>query len=211
MICEKEMKSWVTGNCSSKLHLIHQKAVNIAIYDRPIHHLSKEAESLCEDGIEIRASGSIESIRETLIEKLNRFPAIQKDISELLELFKELTGAVQYRLFLATVKNNMCRKFHTDINDLRLLCTYIGEGTLWLEEDNVDRAALNSRDHNESIVINENQIRQASTGSVVILKGAIYDAEGTKAIVHRSPTIEESGEHRLLLRIDTDQFLNFDR
>ncbi|MGK0427956.1 MAG: hypothetical protein ACJAUR_002072 [Ulvibacter sp.] len=43
-----------------------------------------------------------------------------------------------------------------------------------------------------------------------MLKGAIYLSEGTKAVVHRSPTIEESVETRLLLRIDTNEFLNFE-
>ncbi|MFD1553414.1 hypothetical protein [Putridiphycobacter roseus] len=33
--------------------------------------------------------------------------------------------------------------------------------------------------------------------------------EGTKAAGHRSPIIEESGEHRLLLRIDTNNFIDF--
>ncbi len=32
---------------------------------------------------------------------------------------------------------------------------------------------------------------------------------GTKAIARRSPAIEESGERRLLLRIDTNELLNY--
>ncbi|HAA11799.1 MAG TPA: hypothetical protein DCE41_08925, partial [Cytophagales bacterium] len=61
----------------------------------------------------------------------------------------------------------------------------------------------------EELVLDADSIQQAETGAVIILKGAIYPKEGTQAVLHRSPTIEESGERRLLLRIDTDEFLNF--
>ena len=50
---------------------------------------------------------------------------------------------------------------------------------------------------------------QVPENGVVLLKGALYPKAGTRAIVHRSPTIEESGEKRLLLRIDTNDNLNF--
>jgi hypothetical protein len=89
-----------------------------------------------------------------------------------------------------------------------MLCTYIGPGTLWLKEDNINRRALvSSSSQDEDIVVNQNEIQQVEAGSALILKGAIYPKEGTRAIVHRSPAIEESGERRLLLRIDTNSFL----
>ena len=101
----------------------------------------------------------------------------------------------------------MCRKFHTDINDLRLLCTYIGPGTLWLPDEAVDLKALQKGGDEQALVVDEQQIQQVSTGDVVILKGALYPE--ANPILHRSPSIEESGEKRLLLRIDTNEFLNF--
>jgi len=57
--------------------------------------------------------------------------------------------------------------------------------------------------------LNEKNIQQAKTGAVILLKGALYPKKGTNAIVHRSPTIEESGERRLLLRVDTNDHLGF--
>ena len=140
---------------------------------------------------------------------LKKYPLIKNDVISLLNLFKEITESNGYRILLATINSNMCRKFHTDINDLRMLCTYKGPGTLWLTENNINRKALESRCENNNIALDENKIKQAETGSVVLLKGALYPKEGTNAIVHRSPTIEESGKKRLLLRIDTNEFLNF--
>ncbi len=98
----------------------------------------------------------------------------------------------------------MCRKFHTDINDLRLLCTYAGPGTLWVAEDE------NNRDYDEEH-IGEVRIHQADTGDILILKGALYPKG--KPVVHGSPTIEETDGkrlcERLLLRLDTNSFLDF--
>jgi hypothetical protein len=133
-----------------------------------------------------------------------------KDIEHLLYIFTQITKANSFRLLLTTVNTNMCRRFHTDINDLRMLCTYSGPGTLWLTEDNINRKVLDTCGDNECIVLDESKVQQAPTGAVVILKGSIYPQEGAKAIIHRSPTIEESGQKRLLLRIDTNEFLNFE-
>jgi hypothetical protein len=203
-------KNWVEGNYLTKLHQIHSSEINIAIYNREITSLSKEIECALNQSIEVRVCGDIDIVVLAIQKELNLFTLLQKDIISLLHLFKEISKASSFRLLLATVNTNMCRKFHTDINDLRLLCTYSGPGTLWLKDDNVNRKALDTCGDNECIVLNETEIQEAKTGSVVILKGALYPNEVTKAIVHRSPTIQETGKSRLLLRIDTNEFLNFD-
>lgn len=203
-------ENWVIGNCSTTLQQIHHKEVNIAICNRAIDSFSKEVSQLIEKKIELRASGNTKTIINELNKELGSLNSvlILKDIEHLLSLFSQLTKATSFRLLLATVNTNMCRKFHTDINDLRLLCTYSGPGTLWLTEDNVNRNALDTCRDNECIVLDESKIQQAQTGAIVILKGALYPQDGTAAIVHRSPTIEETGNKRLLLRIDTSEFLN---
>jgi len=203
-------KNWVEGNCPTVLHQIHSNEVNIATYNREIDVLSNEIDTALNQAIEIRVNGDIDKIVQTMENNLKEFDLLKSDLISLLHLFKDITKANRYKVLLATVNTNMCRRFHTDINDLRMLCTYSGPGTLWLEDDNVNRKALDTCGDNECIVLDETKIHQAKTGSVVILKGAIYPTEGTKAIVHRSPTIEEIGERRLLLRIDTNEFLNFD-
>ena len=204
-------KNWAIGNFISVLDDIHESHVNIAIYNREITLLTTEANSLLEKDIKLRLSGNIDAIINEVHQTVSPidFPAITNDIKSLLHLFKKVSKAKSFRLFLATIDNTMCGKFHTDINDIRLLCTYRGSGTLWLKEENVNREALSSFGNNGSIAIDKNDIQQAPTGSVVLLKGAIYPKEETKAIVHRSPTIKENSNKRLLLRIDTNEFLNF--
>lgn len=198
------------GSDDKVLQDIHLKSKNIAVYQRDIKPLEKELNQLAEQTIEFRASGTVEEILSAIKDYFNtEHPdcvSLVEDISKLLSLFKKTTQASAFRLLLASVSTNMCRKFHTDINDLRLLCTYIGQGTLWLPDDAVNYKALQARKKEEEIVLDGWQIQQANTGDVVILKGALY--EESKPILHRSPTIEKSGEKRLLLRIDTNELLN---
>ena len=207
-IVETDSKSpvhWEIGTNLTILKRIHYKDVNIAIYERDVSALTNEINNLLEQNIEFKSSGDIDAMVGEMMKVIhpNKFSLIISDIKELLSHFKDLTDVNKFRLLLTTVNSNMCRRFHKDINDIRMLCTYSGPGTLWLTNDNVYQKALNNRGDNRNIVIEENSIQQVKTGAVALLKGAIYPHEATKAVVHRSPTIEESGEKRLLLRIDT--------
>jgi hypothetical protein len=198
-----------------KAHLlkeIHNSKRNIAIWQRSVVHLN--------DGITttqarltepVRASGTgneiLTHVENCLLADIEPTGIIRNDIAFLLTMFQYLTGSSTFRLLLAPVNTNMCRKFHTDINDLRLLCTYYGPGTLWLPDEFVNRKSLDTCDDGACIALDESKIQQAQAGEVVILKGAIYPQENFYACVHRSPTIEEAGQKRLLLRIDTNDFL----
>ena len=200
--------NWSIGTDTSILHNIHNKETNIAIYNRDISDLQQEILQVQEQNTELKISGSLEQIVKELDRHLDPSinPLLSKDIRDLLKHYQELTGSDQFRLLLATINTNMCKKFHTDINTLRLLCTYNGPGTLWVADDN------NAKDNGSSsgnLAIEEDRIHQVKTGSVALLKGAIYPDDDSTAIVHRSPTIEETGERRLLLRIDTNELSNF--
>ena len=207
---QSAVKNWALGNELSILEDIHHEDVNIAIYKREVNQLDPDISTLLDRDFEFRASGDIADILDQLSKDLGTDAEdLVKDAAELLANFKHFSGAASFRFLLATVKTDMCRKFHTDINDLRLLCTYSGPGTLWLTEENTNRRALGAYGGTESIVRDEKQIRQAETGDVLVLKGAVYPKDKTKAVVHRSPTIQDKGLKRLVLRIDTNEFLNF--
>jgi len=199
----------VIGSKPEILHTIHLQEKNIAIYQRDISHLHNDINSMIRNKIEFRISGTVDQIQAALGGQMAGYQALMTDLVYLLQLFSNVSKADTFKVLLATVHTNMCRKFHTDINDLRLLCTYTGLGTLWLPEEGIDRKALEKLLDNQDIVKNDVLVQQVQTGAVALLKGAIYDKPGTKAVVHRSPTIEETGQTRLLLRIDTNQFLNF--
>ncbi len=198
------------GNHAEALQDIHLERKSIAIYQRDTATLEEQLRPLVTDSIECRASGTVEDITASLATYFNKeYPQYRfwlEDILMILDTFKEVTKVRTFRVLLATVKSNMCRKFHTDINTLRLLCTYVGPGTLWLPDEAANHNACFGRGNNQDIVKDESMIQQVGTGDIVILKGALYP-EG-RPILHRSPTIEGTGENRLLLRIDTNENLN---
>jgi len=201
----------VTGTTPEILHEIHLEGRSIAIYNRDTSHLLEEANRLMSAKTDFRHNGSARDIEAALRKHVEPVlpgdSALLDDIHEALSLFQTIAKSDSLRMLLVTVNTNMCRRFHTDMNVLRLLCTYYGEGTLWLPEEAVDRKALDSFKDNERIIRDHALIQRVGTGSIAILKGAIYPAGDTKACVHRSPTIEESGGRRLLLRMDTNETL----
>jgi hypothetical protein len=171
--------------------------------------LQQELKHLATKTFKYQSSGTVDEITVALETHFNNqlpeFRDLFEDTSFLLNQFKQVAKVTSFRLLLATVSTNMCRKFHTDINDLRLLCTYVGPGTLWLPDEIIDHEAVKAKRNN--IILDKSLIQQVETGNVVILKGALYPK--ANAVIHRSPTIEESNEKRLLLRIDTNEGANF--
>ncbi len=190
---------------------IQKQSKNIAVYQRDLSLLQEELTQTMAKPIEFKTSGLDSEILSALQEYFETYvghgTGLLKDISEQLILFKQISGVKSFRLLFTTVNNNMCRRYHTDLNSLRLLCTYVGQGTLWLPDEIVNHKAFIKQGNNEQIVKDESLVQQARTGDVIILKGALYP--DANPIVHRSPTIEENGEKRLLLRIDTNESLSF--
>ncbi|PWL27141.1 MAG: hypothetical protein DCO96_12450 [Fluviicola sp. XM-24bin1] len=205
----EKVQNWEIGTSPEVFRDIAWQDVNVVIYERDIDNLKEEIELMLPMSIEIRCTGTIEEIMtefRSAISELNCVH-ISDDIEHLLNQFRSASGADSFRLLFETVTSNMCRRFHSDMNDLRMLCTYAGPGTLWLKDDNINRDALNQRGEDVNIVKNETEIQQLKTGAAVILKGAMYAKDGTKAAVHKSPPVEETGEKRLMLRIDVNENL----
>jgi len=199
------------GNDVGILNNIHSDHINISIYQRNLQKAQKEILHFLNQDVHIKVNGSPEKIIPTVKEHLNKQESshnyLFNDFLNLLKTFEALTQATCFRVLFSTIKTDMCRRFHTDVNNLRLLCTYYGPATLWLPEEAANRDAHHFGEDNEQIIKNPKLIQQANTGDVLILKGALYP--DAKAIIHKSPSIEESRKKRLLLRIDMNKPLNF--
>jgi len=197
------------GPEASVLERIHEPEVNIAVWERsipvPVQEISAVHHGLTR---EIRTHGCATAILEHLREVFAARELVAEhllhDIALLLEGFATTSMVKDLRLSLSAVNSNMCRRFHTDVNDLRLLCTYAGPGTLWLPNDAVNEQAIRSHDPHLPIERSPEDVQQVATGHVAIIKGALYPGDHVAACVHRSPTIEETGQQRLLLRLDTN-------
>jgi hypothetical protein len=84
-------------------------------------------------------------------------------------------------LRLERVTGDACKRWHADYVSVRLICTYRGAATRWIEQPGDRQRAL-------------------ATGTVGLFKGRVL--AGDDAIVHRSPPILGTGEDRLLLVLD---------
>lgn len=112
------------------------------------------------------------------------------DIAMLASRFAQIMDVAEVEIRLEHITTNACKKFHGDYVTARLICTYVGQGTQWLDGD--DAADCGCGDpHN---------IRQLGTGDVALFKGRLWSAESPA--IHRSPPIEGTGEERLVLVIN---------
>lgn len=205
-------------NCNSieDIIQINQPMYNIAVLQRNLdssfYHLVNEItnipnfhfkETSSKTKIKINLSHYLKSFNFNSSSEINNFLS---DIDQLISVFLKTTKSYKVQFLLTVVNTNMCELFHTDINELRLLCTYKGKGTLWVENENVNWHEVNCCKTNEALIIDQTLIHEAKPFEVLMLKGALHNFNHSKAIMHRSPTIEETKQHRLLLRIDTQNF-----
>jgi len=135
------------------------------------------------------------------------FPLWLDDLARLAALFREITGAPAVRLRLDRVADPACAVFHADTLALRLLCTYHGPGTQWLENENVRRDELGLRgrsivDANVAIVVEAEKIRTIPTWHVAVFKGRGWPGEEANALVHRSFPICCTEHPRIRLCLD---------
>lgn len=69
------------------------------------------------------------------------FPGWLADMTNLCEGFFELTDGRAVTARLESLDRTACPRFHVDHSCLRLVCTYRGPGTEWLDDACVDREA----------------------------------------------------------------------
>lgn len=128
------------------------------------------------------------------------------DIRKLAGLYLALSAAKACRIKLDLITRQACRRFHYDYLTLRMLCTYSGEGTLWVAREDVHVPALDDTAgdidaQNARIVPDRARVRACEAGDVLWLKGALHPDTGGIGAVHRSPFASPE-KPRLVLTID---------
>lgn len=116
-------------------------------------------------------------------------PAMREDIVTVALRFAALMRVGEVRVRLEVITGNACKKVHTDYTDVRLICTYAGQGTEYAPHGNGDHGG-------------DCCLEQVPTGWVGLFKGRTFHRDHMPAW-HRSPPIAGTGEKRLLLVIDT--------
>ena len=122
--------------------------------------------------------------------------ALIDDVSLLGEIMCELLGCPAVGLRLARLGHAMCPGWHIDGVGIRLICTYQGPGTEWLDDQGIDRCDLSLTRKGEDAFI------QATPGEAVLLKGALWQGNERLGAIHRSPEIAAGAGVRTLVTLD---------
>lgn len=120
------------------------------------------------------------------------------DLKWLVSAFACLLGARRIGLRLRVLDKAMCPRFHVDHVPVRLISTYAGVGSQWLQEGAMDRAQLGQESAGPQ---DATQIEQLGSGEVALLKGEKWHGNEGFGLIHRSPQLAP-GERRLILTLD---------
>ncbi|KPZ54202.1 hypothetical protein AN391_03005 [Pseudoalteromonas sp. P1-13-1a] len=136
----------------------------------------------------------------------NEAKALCEDIALLIEMFCCLFDLKRAGLRLKVLNNPMCPRFHVDKIPCRLVATYQGVATQWLNHSDVDRSKLGAGnlgkpDEESGLFTSTSHINQLNQGDIALLKGEYWDENEGAGLVHRSPPVA-ANEQRLLLTLD---------
>ena len=134
--------------------------------------------------------------------------ALCEDITLLVEMFCCLFDLKHAGLRLKILDKPMCPRFHVDKIPCRLVTTYQGVATQWLNHSDVNRSKLGTGnlgkpDEESGLIKSLNNIKQLTEGDVALLKGEYWDENEGAGLVHRSPPLAGTNSApRLLLTLD---------
>ena len=116
------------------------------------------------------------------------------DIDFLVSAFDGITKSGLVDVRLERISHDACWKFHRDCVEARLLTTYYGPTTEWVQPPHAARALWEQQEY-------KGPIEHLRIHDVAIFKGSC--AASGNGIVHRSPPIAGTGRTRLLLCLNT--------
>lgn len=195
------------GPTPQTLTRILEDDVNLAVWQRQLPlHIGEFAElllslneplaqSLClelpDEDAEPDLTGLAAEFRD-----VQGFEGFIADLKWLVSAFACLLGARRIGLRLRVLDAAMCPRFHVDHVPVRLITTYAGVGSEWLEEGAMDRRQLGQANAEPQV-----EIRQLNSGDVTLLKGEKWRGNEGYGVIHRSPQ-PPAGARRLILTLD---------
>ena len=146
--------------------------------------------------------------------------ALERDVAAVVRSFGQCADQPVAVVAVSLLRRTLCSKLHVDHVPLRVMVTYLGAGTEILSEPASLAISLAARrggdalgDLAKSLVggaaLSAGAARCAEECEVVLLKGERWPGNEGRAIVHRSPIVDECcGEWRLCLRVDAPEHVN---
>lgn len=199
----------VRGKTPNVLINVLEDDVNLAIWQRQLPvHISDFGALLLSLDEPLADAISLEITDEKAPPKLqglaSRFNDLEgyegfvADIAWLVSAYACLLGAKRVGLRLRVLDKAMCPRFHVDHVPVRLITTYAGIGSQWLQEGVMERRHLGQPGAEP---VHDSLIERLDTGDVALLKGEKWRGNEGAGLIHRSPALAE-GERRLILTLD---------
>jgi len=132
--------------------------------------------------------------------KDNKLTYLKEDIEYLIQIYMDLLDVNKIGLRFGVLESTLCPMFHTDYVGIRMICTYLGEGTEYVYCTTKNRNKLQDQYKNNQILEFQN-IQKANPFDILLLKGRNYSDNFENGAIHRSPIITQ-GKHRIIMSID---------
>ncbi|OUU73788.1 MAG: hypothetical protein CBC29_09970 [Methylococcaceae bacterium TMED69] len=202
----------IFGEDPTILSEIYKDNVNMSVWCRDLNHeILQAANHVIDKDPQLRTSIKVSpknAIRliEQKIDNAKITAPLVYDIFHLVKKFCELFKVNDTNLKLTVLHESMCPRFHVDMLPCRLITTYKGKATEWLQHDCIDRSKLGignqgKPDDESGLFKSVNDVKRLAKGDVAIMKGENWiDNEG-RGLVHRSPYIDNENS-RLLVSLD---------
>jgi hypothetical protein len=123
-------------------------------------------------------------------------PALRRELAFLLELYGDLLGCAAIGLRIERLERAMCPGWHVDRTGIRLLCTWCGPGTQWLDAPGIDPRGL------PGSAAGAPATGQARPFDIVLLKGSAWQDNAAGGAIHRSPQVDPGSGPRILVALD---------
>lgn len=195
------------------LERIFEDEVSVCIWRRPPDPDLAKYLSECAFTEPLELVERVDGAAVSLEAVLRHFPAspirarFAEDIRALVDLFATLAAAARIGLRLCVTRAPMCPRFHVDYASLRLLSTWVGPGTEWLEHDDVDRRFLglgggHAPDEASGLLLPGAQIHRMQAFEVALMKGERFASQEGRGVVHRSPRTTAAAPWRVMISLD---------
>ncbi|WP_426755010.1 DUF1826 domain-containing protein [Myxococcus sp. Y35] len=184
---------------------IYRDGLNLCVWrrglDAPLSHWLSDVTATRELDVIARVRSEAPDLRLRLggLPQGPLFEAWLADVHFLVRLYSDLLGATELGVRIHILDRDMCPRFHVDRVGVRLLCTYAGPATEWLENAHVVRSALGATG---DVTRPGASVHALERFDVALLKGESWPGNQGNGAVHRSPAISGSGRRRLFLSIE---------
>lgn len=181
------------------LALIRRPGINLAFWPRelPAEVVAHLTEMVSTGLAPVRCEAPPDAMEAELCQRLPPGPCrdwLAADAALLARILAQLVGTRRVVLRVEAIAGDACRLFHADAVALRLVTTYLGRGTQWLADADVEA-------YGNGGAVPEDRIHEMATGTVAVFRGLRGVTRG-HPLVHRSPPRRPGDAVRLFLAVD---------